>query len=178
MTRRLSLVAVLAVVTILITPALAFAGSGEKAVTLNASGTQTTTTYCNGPLQTTGLYLEFEGQAFGQRIGAGTVVWEMGIGSTTPLPGPGIQLGPGPWTFTDASGLHTLTGTARIVVEQTPMGTMAGNELTVSSGTGKFADVTGGQLATELIPVGGTPCVPGTTSVAFTATHTGTLSYS
>ena len=177
MRRRLALVAVLAVVTILITPALAFAGSGEKAVTFSTSGTQTSTAYCDGD-RTTGLYIEFEGQAVGQRIGAGTFVSEMGIGSTSPVPGPGSQLGPGPWTFTDASGLHTLTGTARIVVEQTPMGTMAGNELTVSSGTGKFADVTGGQLATELIPVGGTLCVPGTTSVAFTATHTGTLSYS
>jgi hypothetical protein len=175
MRRSTTLVAVLAVVSILVTPALALAARSEKAVTLNASGTQTSTAYCDVD-RTTGLYIEFEGQAVGQHIGAGTVVWEVGIGSTSPVPGPGTMLGPGPFTFTDASGLNTLTGTLRIVVEQTPMGPMAGNVLTVSSGTGKFADVTGGRLATELTPTGGIGC--GTTSAPFNLTFTGTLSYS
>jgi hypothetical protein len=53
-----------------------------------------------------------------------------------------------------------------------------GNRLTVSSGTGKFADVTGGELLSGLIPPLTGPCVPGTTSAPFSASYTGTLTYS
>jgi hypothetical protein len=118
MRRSIALVAVLAVVSILITPAFALAARSEKAVTLNASGIRTATAYCDGD-RPIGLYIEFEGRAVGQHIGAGTVVWEVGIGRTGPVPPPDTMLGPGPFTFTDASGLHTLTGTLQIVVEPT-----------------------------------------------------------